>query len=63
MLLFPTVINIDYELYINDENKASSASLATPFMLAESTSFTLALWVQFAIPDDLGTIFTLYSVT
>ncbi|XP_045614794.2 uncharacterized protein uif isoform X1 [Procambarus clarkii] len=57
------VINIDYELYINDESKASSASLATPFMLGSATSFTLALWVQFAIPDDLGTIFTLYSVS
>ncbi|XP_071520140.1 uncharacterized protein uif isoform X2 [Panulirus ornatus] len=57
------VINIDYELYINDESKASSASLATPFMLGSPMSFTLALWVQFTIPDDLGTIFTLYSVT
>ncbi|XP_045124302.1 sushi, von Willebrand factor type A, EGF and pentraxin domain-containing protein 1-like isoform X1 [Portunus trituberculatus] len=57
------VINIDYELYINDESKASSASLATPFELGEATSFTLAFWVQFAVQDDLGTIFTLYSVS
>ncbi|KAK7079934.1 Calcium ion binding, partial [Halocaridina rubra] len=57
------VINIDYELYINDESKTSSASLATPFMIGEASSFTIALWVQFSTPDDLGTIFTLYSVS
>ncbi|XP_064091137.1 sushi, von Willebrand factor type A, EGF and pentraxin domain-containing protein 1-like isoform X2 [Macrobrachium nipponense] len=57
------VININYELYINDEGKTSSASLATPFKIGGATSFTIAMWVQFAIPDDLGTIFTLFSVS
>ncbi|KAK3869849.1 hypothetical protein Pcinc_024872 [Petrolisthes cinctipes] len=57
------VINIDYELYINDESKTSSASLATPFMLNGANTFTLAFWVQFAAKDDIGTIFTLYSVS
>ncbi|CAL4150116.1 unnamed protein product [Meganyctiphanes norvegica] len=55
------LINIDYELYINDETKSSSASLATPFELKKATSLTLALWLNFEVPDDLGTIFTLYS--
>nr|XP_027224933.1 uncharacterized protein LOC113817130 isoform X1 [Penaeus vannamei] len=57
------VINVDYELYINDESKASSASLATPFHLGMAPSFTVAMWVQFATSDDLGTFFTLYSVS
>ncbi|XP_042883171.1 sushi, von Willebrand factor type A, EGF and pentraxin domain-containing protein 1-like isoform X2 [Penaeus japonicus] len=57
------VINVDYELYINDESKASSASLATPFRLGMAPSFTVAMWVQFASADDLGTFFTLYSVS
>ncbi|XP_076035426.1 sushi, von Willebrand factor type A, EGF and pentraxin domain-containing protein uif [Oratosquilla oratoria] len=57
------LINVDYELYINDESKSSSASLATPFELGRIKSFTIALWVQFAITDDLGTIFTLYKVS
>lgn len=62
-LYFLLVINVDYELYINDESKASSASLATPFHLGMAPSFTVAMWVQFATSDDLGTFFTLYSVS
>ncbi|XP_063614589.1 sushi, von Willebrand factor type A, EGF and pentraxin domain-containing protein 1-like isoform X2 [Penaeus indicus] len=57
------VINVDYELYINDESKVSSASLATPFQLGMAPSFTVAMWVQFATSLDLGTFFTLYSVS
>lgn len=57
------MINFDYDLYVNDETKSSSASLATPFDLMESKSFTMALWVQFAKPDDKGIVFTLFSVS
>ncbi|XP_018027289.2 sushi, von Willebrand factor type A, EGF and pentraxin domain-containing protein 1, partial [Hyalella azteca] len=57
------VINFDYDLYVNDESKTSSASLATPFDLMEAKAFTVALWVQFAKADSKGIVFTLFSVS
>ncbi|XP_013781236.1 uncharacterized protein LOC106465521 [Limulus polyphemus] len=54
-------INIDYDLYINDDSRSSSVALATPFELG-SNSLTVAFWVQYNKPEDLGTVFTLYSV-
>ena len=55
-------INYDYDLFINDDSKMSSASLVTPFDLKMSKSLSIALWVQFASPDDKGIVFTLFSV-
>ncbi len=54
-------INIDYDLYLNDESRSSSVALAAPFDLNESSSLTLALWVQY-YEESIGTYFTLYSV-
>lgn len=55
-------INIDYDLFINDESRSSAASLAIPFELTDATSLTVALWVQYLVPESGGTYFTLYSV-
>ena len=55
-------INYDYDLYLNDESRSSSASLAVPFPLGPISSMTIAMWVQFTVADEEGTFFTLYSV-
>ncbi|KAG0433549.1 hypothetical protein HPB47_019805, partial [Ixodes persulcatus] len=54
-------INIDYDLYINDESRSSSAALATSFELG-SNSLTIAMWIQYNTPNSIGSFFTLYSV-
>jgi hypothetical protein len=55
-------INIDHDLFFNDETRQSSASLAVPFSIPGVSSLTAAFWVQFSSPDDAGTFFTLYRV-
>ncbi|XP_055948273.1 uncharacterized protein LOC129981454 isoform X2 [Argiope bruennichi] len=54
-------ISIDYDLYINDESKSSSVSLAAPFELG-SSSLSVAMWIQFNSHETSGVYFTLYSV-
>ncbi|KAG8179313.1 hypothetical protein JTE90_016418 [Oedothorax gibbosus] len=54
-------VNIDYDLYINDESHSSSVALAAPFVL-NSNSLSVALWVQYNSPNSKGVFFTLYSV-
>ena len=56
-------INFNHDIYINDESRSSSASLSVPFEFEERTSsLTVALWVQYNVPDSVGRYFTLYSV-
>ncbi|RWS09468.1 uncharacterized protein B4U79_12754 [Dinothrombium tinctorium] len=55
-------ISIDYDIYINDESKSSSAATKIPFHLKASRFLTIALWVQYNTPDTTGVYFTLYSV-
>ncbi|GFW80085.1 sushi, von Willebrand factor type A, EGF and pentraxin domain-containing protein 1 [Trichonephila clavipes] len=54
-------VNIDYDLYINDESHSSSVALAAPFLL-NTNSLSIALWVQYNAPNSKGVFFTLYSV-
>ncbi|KAF8796737.1 Fibropellin-1 like protein [Argiope bruennichi] len=54
-------VNIDYDLYINDESRSSSVALATPFLL-NTDSLSIALWIQYNSPNSKGVFFTLYSV-
>ncbi|XP_067122803.1 uncharacterized protein [Centruroides vittatus] len=54
-------INIEYDLYINDESRSSSVALAAPFDLG-SSSLSIALWIQYNKLDTTGAFFTLYSV-
>lgn len=58
---FFSAISIDYDLYINDESKSSSVSLAAPFDLGTS-SLSIAMWIQFNSHESSGVFFTLYSV-
>lgn len=60
---FFLVINVNYELFLNDELMKSSASLVTPFEFGSNNAFTLALWVQYAVPNDKGTFLTLFQVS
>lgn len=54
-------VNIDYDLYINDESCSSSVSLAAPFYLS-TDSLSIALWIQYNSPNSKGAFFILYSV-
>ncbi|GIY92536.1 fibropellin-1 [Caerostris extrusa] len=54
-------VNIDYDLYINDESHSSSVALAAPFVL-NTNSLSIALWVNTMLPILKGVFFTLYSV-
>ena len=71
------IIQPDYDLHFLDDSKSSSASLAVPFPFdgyvssgigfgeistSSRNELTVAMWVQFDTPGDIGNYFTLYSV-
>jgi len=56
-------VTVDWDLWINDESRSSSASLSVPFPLEyNQDAITLALWIQFTQSDSIGTYATLYGV-
>lgn len=54
-------IQVDYDLYFSDSSRSTAAQVV-PFYTGESSSLTIAMWVQFAQKDDTGIFFTLYGV-
>ena len=55
-------INIDHDLWINDESRSSSASLSVPFEVYDANALTVGFWLQFSHSDSIGGYFTMYSV-